>query len=162
MPQFDPATFTPQIFWLLVTFAALYLVLWRIALPKISDVLEARRDKIDDDLEKAAALKQEAQGVLEECEAAAAEGQAKAQALIREAQAAMAREAERQRQELAARIARQIKEAEASIQASKAEALDSLREMVAEVAGAATARLIGVQAGEDRVAAAVNEVMSDG
>ena len=94
MPQFDPATFTPQIFWLLVTFGALFLVLWRVALPKISDALEARQDKIDDDLEKAAALKQEAQGVLEEYEAAAAEGQAKAQALIREAQAAMAREAD--------------------------------------------------------------------
>ena len=34
MPQFDPTTFSTQIFWLVLTFLALYLILWKIVLPR--------------------------------------------------------------------------------------------------------------------------------
>ena len=43
MPQFDPNTFLPQLFWLLVTFGLLYVVLGRALLPRIAGVLEARK-----------------------------------------------------------------------------------------------------------------------
>ena len=42
MPQLDPSTFASQIFWLVVTFVAMSLILWRIALPRISATLESR------------------------------------------------------------------------------------------------------------------------
>ena len=38
MPQFDPSTFGPQLFWLLVTFVTLYLLMSRLVLPRITDV----------------------------------------------------------------------------------------------------------------------------
>ena len=47
MPQFDTSTFASQIFWLTVAFVTLYLVMWRVVAPKIADVLDARRRRID-------------------------------------------------------------------------------------------------------------------
>ena len=64
MPQFDPSTFSTQIFWLVLTFLALYLVLWKVVLPRISSVLEQRQEKIEDDLGRAEKLKAEAEEVL--------------------------------------------------------------------------------------------------
>ena len=83
MPQLDPSTFAPQLFWLLVTFVLLYLAMWKIALPKIGSILQDRQERIDDDLEKAEKLKQDAEAVREAYEKTVAEGRNKAQETIR-------------------------------------------------------------------------------
>ena len=93
MPQLDVTTYASQLFWLLLTFVPLYLVITKVALPRIGEVLEARQDKIDDDLKKAAARKEEAEAVMSEYEALQADAHAKAQALLRETQEAMKAEA---------------------------------------------------------------------
>ena len=85
MPQLDAATFLPQLFWLVVTFAILYLLMWRVVLPRIADLLQERQERMDDDLQKAEALKNEGAKVLAAYEKAMAEGREQAQATIREA-----------------------------------------------------------------------------
>ena len=85
MPQFDPNTFSPQLFWLLVTFAVLFVAMWRHVLPRISGILEARQQRIGNDLEKAAALKVETEQVAAEYEKALAEARDKAAAAVKQA-----------------------------------------------------------------------------
>jgi F-type H+-transporting ATPase subunit b len=159
MPQLDPAFWPTQLFWLAITFIALYLVIWRIALPRIADVLEARQRKLDDDLKKAAALKDEAEAILAEYEKMRATAQASAHDALQKAQAAMKAEAERQGRELAAKLSQQTDEAEARIAAAKEGALASLEGTVNEVVAAATEKLIGVKAGDQEIARAVGSVM---
>ena len=48
MPQLDVNTYLPQVVWLVITFTALFLVMWRLAVPRIADVLEARQKRIAD------------------------------------------------------------------------------------------------------------------
>jgi F-type H+-transporting ATPase subunit b len=159
MPQLDPAFWPTQLFWLAITFVALYLVIWRIALPRIADVLEARQRKLDDDLKKAAALKDEAEAILAEYEKMRATAQASAHDVLQKAQTAMKAEAERQGHALAARLGQQTDEAEARITAAKEGALASLEGTVNEVVAAATEKLIGVKAGDQEIARAVGSVM---
>ena len=52
-PPFDVHTFPSQLIWLAIAFAALYLLMSRIALPRIANILEERHDRIADDLEEA-------------------------------------------------------------------------------------------------------------
>ena len=65
MPQLDPTTFAPQLFWLVVTFVLLYLVMWKLVIPKIGEILQDRQIRIDNDLDKADHLKIEAEAARE-------------------------------------------------------------------------------------------------
>lgn len=159
MPQLEPAFWPTQLIWLAITFGVLYLVIWRIALPRIADVLEARQRKLDDDLKKASALKDEAAAILAEYEKTRATAQASAQAALQKAQAEMKAEAERQGHALAVKLGQQTEEAEARIAAAKTAALAGLEGTVKEVVAAATEKLIGVKAGEQEVTRAVGSVM---
>ena len=140
MPQLDPSVWPTQLFWLALTFIALYLIVWRIALPRIADVLEARQRKLDDDLKKAAALKDEAEAILAEYEKMRADAQASAHAVLQKTQNEMKAEAERQSHGVAAKLAKQTDEAEARIAGAKTAALASLEGTVSEVVAAATER----------------------
>jgi len=159
MPQLDPAVWPTQLIWLAITFGILYLIVWRIALPRIADVLEARQRKLDDDLKKATALKDEAATILAEYEKMRADAQASAHDVLQKAQATMKAEAARQSQEIAARLSQQGEEAEARIAQAKTAALASLEGTVSEVVAAATEKLIGVKAGDQEIARAVGGVM---
>ncbi len=162
MPQLDPSTFTSQLFWLVVTFVVLYIIVVRKALPRISEVLEARQAKIDDDLQVASNRKEEAAKVLAEYEEMLAASHAKAHELLRAAQEEMAAEAARQNEAMGARLAEQASAAEKRIAGAKTEALDHLSEVVAEVAAAATTKLIGQEVAADRVKKAVDAAMGKG
>ena len=111
MPQLDPSVFATQLFWLALTFIPLYLILWKVALPRITDIRAARRERIADDLEKAETLREEAATALAEYEAAFATATARAQTALREAAHEMAEEATRQREALAERLAEETAEA---------------------------------------------------
>ena len=145
MPQFDPSTFTPQLFWLLVTFVVLFVAMWRHALPRISGILEARQQRIGSDLEKAAAFKAETERVAAEYEKALAEARDKAAAALKQAGDDMAAEATKRHESFAKELAIRTGEAEQRIATARDEAIGSIKTVAEETAGAATAKLIGVE-----------------
>ena len=61
MPQLDISTFTPQIIWLIITFGVLYLLMAKLALPRIGSILEQRQNRIEDNLAMAQNLKRESE-----------------------------------------------------------------------------------------------------
>ncbi len=155
MPQFDPSTYTTQLFWLVVTFLPLYLVLWKVVVPRITEVRDARQRKIDDDLEKAAELREEAESVLAALEKAHAEAAAKAQAIHRETAQAIAEEKARRQAELARRLTEEARAAEQRITEAKEKALRSVPDIAVEVTRAAVRKLVGAEIGEAEAAAAI-------
>lgn len=70
MPQFDPASFVPQLFWFGVIFTLLYFVVVRPTLPKVGRVIDARETQIAGDLDRAEAAKGAADALRESHEAA--------------------------------------------------------------------------------------------
>ncbi|WP_134724755.1 F0F1 ATP synthase subunit B' [Paracoccus luteus] len=60
MPQLDFSTFGNQIFWLLVTLAVIYLILSRVALPRISRIMADRQGLMTSDLATAEDFKRKA------------------------------------------------------------------------------------------------------
>ncbi|NND48972.1 MAG: F0F1 ATP synthase subunit B', partial [Rhizobiales bacterium] len=78
MPQLDFSTYIPQLVWLAISFIALYLLMARVALPRIATVIEERRDRIASDLDEAERSKAESEAAVAAYEAALAEARGKA------------------------------------------------------------------------------------
>lgn len=155
MPQLQFWHFLPQFFWLAVCFITLYLVMAYVALPRIGSVLAQRREKVESDLDAAQRAKTEADAALEAYEASLVGARDAAHKAIGEASHAASKAAEARNHELDGEIARQIEEAGRAITASKVEAMENLSGMAAEAARAATAKLVGIDVGEDDARQAV-------
>lgn len=161
MPQFDPTFFAPQLFWLLLTFVTLYILMTSVALPKIGAVLDERQRKIDDNLDKAAQLKAEAEAAVAAYEKALAESRAHAHSVIKEASDRLAAQAEERNRALSAKLAEQIKAGEARIGEAKDKALANVRDVAIDVAGSVFDRLIGASADAARLDSAVAAALKE-
>ena len=60
MPQLDFSHFPNQIFWLVVALVVIYLILSKVALPRIGSILAERQGTITNDIAAAEDLKQKA------------------------------------------------------------------------------------------------------
>ncbi len=159
MPQLDINTYLPQVVWLFITFTALFLVMWRLAVPRIADVLEARQKRISDSLDKAQESKKEAEETLAAYEQAMAEARAEAQAVINEASGRLADEAAEREAKLALDLGQRIAASEAEIEKAVDAAMENVRAVALEVAGAALERLTGKAAPEKDLAKAVDRTL---
>lgn len=161
LPQLNPATFPTQIFWLALTFGALYYLLSKKALPVVAQVLEERQERISRDLSKAASLKDEAEAVMATVDKAMAEARAQAQAVIAETVAAIEAENQARQSALGAQIADRLRQAEASIAAAKEQALTNVRGEAAGIVREIASKLAGIDADTAQAEAAVAAVTQE-
>lgn len=143
MPQLAFETFVPQLVWLTIVFVVLYVLMSRIALPRIAAVIEGRRDRITADLDEAARSKRQTDEAIAAYEKALKEARDKAHAIAQETRDKLAAETERQRLDIEAKLAEKIGQAEAAIAATKTAALANVRAVAVDVAGAIVGRLLG-------------------
>ena len=66
MPQLNPEYWGSQVFWLIIIFSILYLIIWKIFLPKITYSIENRKSRIVNNLDEAQKLKESAEEKLKE------------------------------------------------------------------------------------------------
>ena len=159
MPQLDVNTFLPQVVWLIITFTALFLLMWRVAVPRIADLLEARQRRIEDNLDKAQESKKEAEETLVAYEQAMNEARAGANTHIAEATTRMSGEAAEREAELALDLSARITAAEDEIAKAVNEAMDNIRAATIEVAAAVLERLTGEAPAENFLAKAVAKAL---
>ncbi|GLQ35244.1 ATP synthase subunit b 2 [Amylibacter marinus] len=138
MPQLDFSTFPNQIFWLVVTLVILYLILSRVALPRIATVLAERQGAIQRDLDKAEELKRTAQDAEDAYNKALADARSQASEIVAEAKADIQKDLDKAIAKADAEIAAKAAESEKAIQAIR----DSAAKSVAEVAQTATADIV--------------------
>ncbi len=157
LPQLDSSTFAPQIFWALVLFAVLYWLMSRVALPKVGDLLEERRNRIEGDLERAEQLRTETKSVVEAYEAKLAAARGKAGEVIAEVTQETQAEVNARLAEVGVALARKVEAAEQRIANARAEALGDVEAIAADIAGAAVQQL-GAHADSAILIAAVQSV----
>jgi F-type H+-transporting ATPase subunit b len=158
-PPFQAETFASQLLWLAICFAALYLIVSKLALPRVGSIIAERRGKIAADLDEASRLKNAADEALAAYEKSVAEARGRAQAIAAERREKINAEAEKNRKGIEAQVQQRIAEAEKALLASKQAAMANVRAIAAEAAGAIVDRLIGVTPPEKAVSAAVEEVL---
>ena len=162
MPQLDPNTFTPQLFWFVITFVLLYLAMWRIIIPSIGEILQNRQIRIDNDLQKAEQLKKEAEIVRETYEKLVSDGRQTAQDTIRSAAEKMRLEVAEKHEALTEKLMGQAEKAEDHINSVKKKALDEIQLIAVEITQVAATRLIGKTISEVEAKTAVSSVIEEG
>jgi F-type H+-transporting ATPase subunit b len=161
MPQLDISTFPPQLIWLGITFVVLYLLMARLALPRVGGIIVARRNKIDGDLQKAGAMKAEAEAVIAAYERALAQARQSAQAVLKETTEKLSAAAAERQKVLSDKLAVETAAAERRIADARGAALADLKGVAAEVARSAVDKLTGESVDTGRVAAAIDRAVAE-
>lgn len=156
-PPFDPATFPSQLLWLAITFGVLYLLLSKLALPRLGGIVENRKALIDADLAAADADRQKTDAAIAAYEKALAEAKSKAQGIATETRAAIQADLAGKRNAVESDLSAKVTAAEARIAQTKAEALTHVDEIASETAQAVVGQIVG-EVSADSVRAAVAKV----
>jgi F-type H+-transporting ATPase subunit b len=151
MPQLDSTWFVSQLFWLIITFATLYMLLSRLVLPPLVEVIARRKQAIEGDIERAQRLKSQAEQARQDYERTLAEARAAAQKLIDDAMLEHKNAAEQQTKTMDKQLEQQLAEAARKIAARKKELIAALtptsNELAAIIAEKLTQRADGEQVG---------------
>ena len=155
-PPFDSSTFASQLVSLVIAFVALYLIVSRIALPRVGSVLDMRQNAIEDDLAEAQKLKDASDGALKAYESELAAARSRAQAIGAETREKLNAASEAERKTLEQRLAVKLAEAEKTIAATRQAAMSNVRGIAAEAAAAIVQRLTGASPDGGAVNSAVD------
>lgn len=134
MPQLDFSTFPNQIFWLLVTLVVIYLVLTRIALPRIGGVLAERKGTITNDLAAAEEFKQKAVQAEKAYNDALARARVEAAKIVAAAKAEIQRDLDAATAQADADIAAKTAQSEKAIAEIRAGAMAAVTEVARDTA----------------------------
>ncbi len=158
-PPFQKETFASQLFWLVIAFVLLYVLMSKVALPRVGSIIDARRSRIDGDLASANQLKASADEAMTAYEKSLVEARNRAQTIGNETRDRLNAEAEKSRKALDEQLNAKLAEAEKSIAATKTAAMTNVRSIATDAASAIVARLIGTAPAETTVASAVDSVL---
>lgn len=150
MPQLDFSTWGNQIFWLVITLVVIYLILSRVALPRIASVLAERQGTITNDIAAAEDLKAKAQEAEAAYDKALIDARAEAGRIVAETKAGIQADLDKAIATADTTIAAKAAEGEKVIAEIRAGALDNVKvvakdtakEIVAAMGGKADAKSI--------------------
>jgi F-type H+-transporting ATPase subunit b len=155
-PPFLKDTFASQLVSMLVAFVALYLIVSRIALPRVGKTIDDRQNVIEGDLAAAQKLKDESDSALKAYEAELAAARSRAQAIGSETREKLNAASEAERKTLEGRLSVKLAEAEKTIASTREAAMSNVRGIAADAAAAIVQRLTGMVPDGKAVASAVD------
>lgn len=145
-PPFESSTYVSQIFWLVIVFGLLYLMMSRIALPRVGAILENRRNRIEGDLADASRMQQQATAAGAAYDAKLADAKAGAQALAQQTHQELLAAEDTRRHALEADLNARMAAAEQQISETKTRAMGSVEGIARDAAAAIVEHLTGKSA----------------
>lgn len=158
-PPFQTENYPSQLVWLALTFILLYVLMAKIALPRIGSIFAERSKRIGDDLAAAQRLKERSDAAHAAYEKALADARSRAQAIANTTREREAAAAEAINKRLEAELHERLGAAEQSIAAKRTAAMGNVGAIASETAAAIVERLIGKTPTAQDVAAAVGDVV---
>ncbi|WP_439542177.1 F0F1 ATP synthase subunit B family protein [Hyphomicrobium sp.] len=155
LPQLHAPDFGPQLFWLAVTFVLLYWIMAKVALPRIGEVIEERRDRIQRDLAAAERLKTETDKALQTYEKALSDARGSASAIARQTRDELTAEVDKERKAIEDQLASKLAGAEASIAATKTKALASVKDIAGDTVVQIVSALTNINVTKDEAVRAI-------
>jgi F-type H+-transporting ATPase subunit b len=158
-PPFQSESFASQLVWLAIAFVLLYVLMLKVALPRVAMIIESRQKRIAGDIADAGKLKVQSDEAVAAYEKALADARARAQTIANETRDKQAAAAEARRKTLEGELNAKLAEAEKTIAATKTAAMANVRVIAEDATRAIVERLIGEAPSDKAVADAVAGVL---
>ena len=159
LPQLDPTWYASQSFWMLITFCAMFLVVWRFVMPAMRATVDERRFRIENDIKKTDELKTEAARLLKELEQAQASVKEQTQAALAKAQEEAQALTKQMETDFAQHLAAHIAEKEQTLNAAKEKALQDIATISGSLTDQITRKVAGIVVSTDEIKQKTASVM---
>jgi F-type H+-transporting ATPase subunit b len=154
-PPFDPVNFTPMLISLSLSFGLLYLLMSKIALPRVESILRTRAHKITKDIGEANAFRAQSEEAAAAHDKTIAGAKAKALALAQETHARLTAETEANRVALEAELNARLAASETQILEMKAKAMGNVEAIASDAAAAIVQHITGKPADQEAISRAI-------
>jgi len=158
MPQLNPEFWVSQIFWLIITFASLFLILSRFILPKISKNIEFRKSQILENIETAEKQKEESENKIKEYENLILKSKNEARNYFNEARKKILQDLDKKREKLESELNEEINIAEKEIIELKNNAPEKINKIAVETSSNLIRQLIGEEVNNSSISAIVDDL----
>ena len=158
MPQLNPEFWTAQIFWLILIFLALYVINWKIFLPKITNSIENRKSRIINDLSEAEKLKENAEKKLIEYNKIISDAKKEAIKIINENKKKLENDIDNKKRKFSEEIEKELSNAEKEIKNLKKESVINVNKIAKEISSEIVKQVIGSDVNMSNVSAIIDDV----
>ena len=158
MPQLNPEFWASQIFWLILIFSILYIVVWKIFLPKITDGIENRKSRIVNDLNETQKLKENAEKKLEEYNQIIEDARKEAKKILEDSKKNLENGIKSKKQKFNEEIEKELLSVEKEIKNLKKSSISSINKIAVEVSSEVIKQLIGTNVNTSNVFAIVEDI----
>ena len=159
MPQLNPEFWAAQIFWLILTFSSLYLIIWKVFLPKITLSIENRKSRVVNDLDEAQKLKENAEKKLNEYNKIIEESKKEAKKIIEDSKKKLDRDIENKKQQFNDEIEKELMAAEKEIKDLKKSSISNINNIAAETSAEIIKQIINIEVNKSSISAIVDDVV---
>ncbi len=154
-PPFDPVNFTPMLIWLSLSFGLFYLLMAKVALPRVENILHTRAHKITKDIGEANAFRARSEEAAAAHDKTIADAKAKALALGQATHAKLTAETEANHLALEAELNARLAASETQVLEMKAKAMGNVEAIASEAAAAIVQHITGKPADPTAIARAI-------
>ena len=159
MPQLDPEFWASQVFWLILIFSILYLVIWKIFLPKINYSIENRKSRIVNDLDEAQKLKESAEKKLKEYNKIIENSKQEAKKIIEDERKKLDQDIENKKKDFNNQIEKEITAVEKEIKDLKKTSLSNISKIASETSAELMKKVINTEVNKSNVSAVVDDII---
>ena len=158
MPQLNPEFWISQIFWLTLIFGALYVLLSKFILPKISNNLETRKSQIVENIESAEKQRKESDQKIKDYENIISEAKIEAKNIFNQAREKILKDINNKKESLKKEIDQEIKKAETEILELKNKSPEKINKIAIETSADLIKKIVGVQVNNSNISAIVEDI----
>jgi F-type H+-transporting ATPase subunit b len=159
MPQLNPEFWGAQVFWLILIFSTLYLIIWKIFLPKITYSIENRKSRIVNDLDQAEKLKEKAEKKLKEYNKIIENSKYEANKITEIGRTKLNQDIEDKKKDCNTQIELEISATEKEIKNLKKTSLEKINKIASETTTELIRKVINTEVNNSNVSAIVNEIV---
>ena len=158
MPQLNTEYWAAQIFWLIIIFSILYLIIWKIFLPRITYSIENRKSRLVNDLDEVQKLKENAEKKLNEYNIIIEKSKKEAKKIIEDSKKNLDRDIENKKQKFNDEIEKELLATEEEIKDLKKSSISNINRIATETTTEIIKQIINTEVNKSSVSAIVNDV----